>query len=150
VGNRAAVGHTNPYARRQAELRQIVTDAVSPHVEKIALRMAAKAACGDVQAAQLLFAYLLGKPTVAPNPDSLDLMEWELTDKSPTAHEVARCLTDSVPAGAAAEVVQRLLASRPDPVNEAMEQAKQTPSTVQALRDKRSGKKRKASAALSS
>jgi hypothetical protein len=147
-GNKFSRG--NPYARRQADLRNALAEAVTTEVlVKIARRLAGKACLGDVPSAQLLFAYLLGRPRLCPDPDALDLQEWRLVDASPTAHEVARALTDSVPAGAAAEVVQRLLGSRPDPVGEALEQAKESPGTVQALRDRRSGKRRQASPPLS-
>jgi hypothetical protein len=69
-GNKCARG--NPHHRRQAELRRIMTEAAAPHLEKIALRLTAKAACGDVQAAALLLSYVLGKPRLCPDPDQLD------------------------------------------------------------------------------
>jgi hypothetical protein len=82
AGNRAAVG--NPFNRRCARLRGLLLDAVSDDdVRAIARRLVQAAKEGDAAAAKLLFAYLMGRPTAAPDPDLLDRQEWELAQEGP-------------------------------------------------------------------
>src|SRR5262249_47350646 len=44
--------------------------------EAIADKLIAMAADGNIQAIKLLYAYTIGKPTAAPDPDQLDVQEW--------------------------------------------------------------------------
>jgi hypothetical protein len=76
-GNRGGPG--NPFARQVAALRKILLQAATPEVmEAIAGKLIELALKGDLRAIQLLFAYTLGKPAAAADPDQLDLEEWEL------------------------------------------------------------------------
>jgi hypothetical protein len=82
AGNRAAVG--NPFNRRCARLRGLLMDAVTDDdVRAIARRLVGAARRGDTAAAKLFFAYLMGKPTAAPDPDLLDRQEWQLAQEGP-------------------------------------------------------------------
>jgi hypothetical protein len=70
-GNRFGKGG-NPFARRQAELRAQLLEAVSAaEVFCIARSLTMAAIRGDVAAARLLFGYLLGQPGPVPDPDRL-------------------------------------------------------------------------------
>ncbi len=76
-GNR--FGHGNPFARRVAELRTLLLHQVKDEdLKQIANVLLAKAREGDLAAAKLLFTYVLGKPAEQPDPDRLDLDEWDL------------------------------------------------------------------------
>lgn len=71
-GNRFSKG--NPFSRRQCEMRAALAEAVGAEgVKRLGRKLLAKALCGSVEAAELLFAYLLGKPTPAMSVDRLDL-----------------------------------------------------------------------------
>src|SRR5882724_4255653 len=73
-GNRGGSG--NPFARQVAALRQALLDAVSPDdMAAVAQALVAKAKQGDVSAAKVLLAYLVGKPAPAPDPDRLAVDE---------------------------------------------------------------------------
>lgn len=81
-GNRASCG--NPFNRRCARLRSLLFDCVSDEdIKKIARQLVKAARQGDVAAAKVLFGYLIGKPTAAPDPDLLDRQEWLLSQEGP-------------------------------------------------------------------
>ena len=74
AGNRGGPG--NPFARQTAALRQALVNAVSEKdIADIAAVLLEKARQGDVAASRLVFAYALGKPAAAANPDTLDQEE---------------------------------------------------------------------------
>jgi hypothetical protein len=141
-------GRGNPHARRQAALRAVLFDAVGEdRLRGIATRLATLAENGDMEACKLLFAYLLGKPGAAPDPDRLDLEEWKLADAQPTVHELARALVDNVDARGACDHLRR---RQPQDAQQLSERivADANPSELLAARDKRSRRKRKASSAI--
>ena len=79
AGGRFASGNSggpgNPFARRVAELRIALFDAVTPEdLRYLAGQLVVLAKNGDLAACKLLFSYVLGKPAPAVNPDALD---WE-------------------------------------------------------------------------
>jgi hypothetical protein len=74
AGNRGGPG--NPFARQTAVLRQALVNAVSEKdIADIAAVLLEKARQGDVAASRLVFAYALGKPAAAADPDTLDQQE---------------------------------------------------------------------------
>jgi hypothetical protein len=82
-------GRGNPHARRQAALRAVLEDAVGEErLRRIAGKLADLAEQGNLEAAKLLFAYLLGKPREAPDPDRLDLEEWRLAANYPSRNAI--------------------------------------------------------------
>lgn len=87
-GNQVATG--NPFAKRTAELRTTLLDAVSPADLK---RMVAKMIClakdGDVQAFKVLMSYTVGKPSNAVDPDTLAAHAFKLLKELPTDDELA-------------------------------------------------------------
>jgi hypothetical protein len=97
------IGRGNPHARHQAALRRALQDAVGPErIARIALALAQKAEGGDVAAAKLLFAYLLGQPVVATDPDWLDVEELKLLTATPEVSLLGGA-ADQVPPGLALE-----------------------------------------------
>src|SRR5438874_2406394 len=56
--------------------------------------MAELALAGDVQAAKLVLAYAVGKPAAAPDPDRLDVEEWDhFKNTAPMTNEAEDLLT---------------------------------------------------------
>jgi len=78
-GNRGGPG--NPFARRVGELRKAMLEAVGEDgVRRIVGSLVKAAEGGDAAAAKLVFAYTVGTPGPAPDPDELDLHERRLDD----------------------------------------------------------------------
>ena len=129
-------------------MRSALVEAVGEEkLRAIACKLASMAAEGDVQAAALLFSYILGKPQAAPNPDTLDLEEWRLFDAQPTVAEILRMLLDNVSFNSALEAAQMHMM---ESFSERVKLDKRSFPTheVMALLDKRSSQKRKPSAPL--
>src|SRR5437870_6656618 len=72
-----AGGPGNPFARQTAQLRAALVQRVtSEDMGVIADELIFKARNGNLAAVKLLFQYVIGKPTVAVNPDTLDVQEF--------------------------------------------------------------------------
>src|SRR5437870_3167336 len=72
-----AGGPGNPFARQTAQLRSALVQRVtSEDMGVIADELIFKARNGNLAAIKLLFQYVIGKPTVAVNPDTLDVQEF--------------------------------------------------------------------------
>jgi hypothetical protein len=67
-------------------------------------RLYAAAVEGDWTAAKLLLAYAVGRAPGAVDADRLDLQEWEIVSRGPTAAQCLRLLLDGVDPKDAAEV----------------------------------------------
>jgi hypothetical protein len=112
-GNRCSLG--NPFARRLGALRSAFLNAVTDaEVAAVARKLADLAVSGDVQAAALFLSYAVGKPTVAMNPDALDLNEFALLDAAPTTSRVLANLVDTVDPAAAVELIRLAIMAQPD------------------------------------
>jgi hypothetical protein len=73
-----AGGPGNPFARRSAAARKACCEAVSHQdLVEIARALKDRARAGDVAAAKLALAYVVGKPTDVVEPDTLDLQEFQ-------------------------------------------------------------------------
>jgi hypothetical protein len=103
-------GPGNPFARRAAQLRRVLSMAVSDEdIEAVAHVLLEKAKAGDVAAARLLLSYAIGQPTAAVDPDTLDQQEWAIFRQVPVpAPEVERLLHD-VPIDFACELARALV-----------------------------------------
>jgi hypothetical protein len=103
-------GPGNPFARRTAQLRRVLSMAVSDEdIEAVAKRLLEQAKVGDVAAARLLLSYAIGQPTPAVDPDTLDQQEWAIFKQVPVpAPEVERLLHD-VPLDFACELARALV-----------------------------------------
>jgi hypothetical protein len=82
-------GPGNPFARHVAQLRSIMLNAVTADdLRAIIGKLLERAKAGDVAAAKLLLAYVLGKPAPAVNPDTLDWEELAQRLRCPPLTEV--------------------------------------------------------------
>ena len=71
-------GHGNPNYRKLAANRAAVLQAVTPDaVGKLAKKLLRRALDGDLAAAKIIFAYAVGRPDVAADPDIADRLEFE-------------------------------------------------------------------------
>jgi hypothetical protein len=71
-------GPGNPFARNCAKLRALLVQRVTPEdMGIIADALILKSRNGDLAATKLLFQYVLGKPTDAVNPDTIDIEEYK-------------------------------------------------------------------------
>lgn len=88
-------GPGNPFARRVAALRTALLKAVTEaDIDAIARQLVEQAKAGDVPACKLLFAYVLGKPAPAPNPDDLDWQELQQRFNCPPLPEAMAKIQD--------------------------------------------------------
>jgi hypothetical protein len=75
AGNRYGKG--NPHARRMAALRQaFLSAATEERMRELGEKLFAAALAGDWQAAKLFLLFVIGRPSDAVNPDTLDRDEW--------------------------------------------------------------------------
>ncbi len=71
-------GPGNPFARQTAALRRQLLQAVTQEdMAAICATLILRARAGSVPHVKLLFSYVIGKPTDAVDPDTLDLQEME-------------------------------------------------------------------------
>jgi hypothetical protein len=100
-------GPGNPFARRVAELRKVLLQAVSEEdLRVVAEQLVVKAKMGDLAATKLLFQYVLGKPAATVDPDAVDVEEVELYKRAPAHGDVTDILRGRVGAEAAAEMLR--------------------------------------------
>jgi hypothetical protein len=100
-------GPGNPFARQVAARRQALLDAVGPEdVAQVARKLHELALAGDVPAAKVLLAYVVGKPAQAVHPDRLDLDEVKLLLESPLGTEVLTHAAFGAPLGAAKQILE--------------------------------------------
>jgi hypothetical protein len=79
-----------------AALRQRIINRVRPaDLDQIVDGLVTKAKAGDFAATKLLLGYLVGKPAGVVNPDTLEMEEWQLRAKAPSADEQSQVMTRS-------------------------------------------------------
>jgi hypothetical protein len=85
----------NPFGRRVAQLRQAAVEAIAPDdVRAIMGKMIELGRAGNTRAAKLVLAYGIGTPVPAPNPDRLDVEEWNhFKETAPMVNELGDLLT---------------------------------------------------------
>src|SRR5262249_36117624 len=102
-GNKGGPG--NPFARQVAARPQALLAAGSDDdVAAVGKKLLALALAGDVPAAKVLLAHVLGKPAPAADPDHLDLSEFKLLASSPNVHTVGLAMAEGVNPGLAARL----------------------------------------------
>src|SRR5262249_30281846 len=103
-------GPGNPFARRTAQLRKALCEAVSAE-EMTALGrvLLQKATEGDMAAAKLLLAYAVGRPADVVNPDTLDFQEWQHFHQVPASPGAMHRILNCLPTELACELVRILL-----------------------------------------
>ncbi len=76
-GNKCGTG--NPFARQIAGFRKALCGALTDEdFAAMAQVLKAKALAGDLAAMKLLFTYVLGRPPESPNPDRLEIEDFQL------------------------------------------------------------------------
>jgi hypothetical protein len=104
-GNQGGPG--NPFARKVAELRQALVNFVTEDdMKHVAFILKEKAMGGDLAAIKLLFQYVLGKPQPAPDPDRLDVDEWQKTQEQSRPPEEMSKVMNGMPAALANRLTQ--------------------------------------------
>lgn len=84
-------GPGNPFGRYTALLREALVAAVTEEdMQAIVHKMIAMAKAGSIPAMRMLLQYVIGKPTAAPNPDRVQMDEWNYFKDS-------AAMTDDVP-----------------------------------------------------
>jgi hypothetical protein len=93
-------GPGNPLARQTAARRQAWLNSVTPQdIQDVAAKLTALAKEGNVQAAKLLLSYAIGKPQPAPQPDRMDVDEWDVyRQTTPMKKEAAAVMEAGLPA----------------------------------------------------
>jgi hypothetical protein len=98
-----------------AALRQaFLSVATEERMRELGEKVYAAAVAGDWQAAKLFLLFVVGRPGDAVNPDTLDLAEFQLLASAPSKGRMLLELIDSLPPGAAAELLGRARAKVPD------------------------------------
>jgi hypothetical protein len=91
-------GPGNPFARRLGAFRTAMCEsATDQDIKEITRILLTKARAGDLAAIKILFAYVIGKPAEAVDPDTLDFHEWKIFQQAPVRADAARQVLDSVP-----------------------------------------------------
>ncbi len=100
-------GRGNPFGRKVAALKTALLDSVgAAELVGIIRLFVGKAADGDTAAAKLLFQYVLGQPSKAPDPDALDQAEWQQYLTCPATAELLDKLLATMPHAAALAVLR--------------------------------------------
>jgi hypothetical protein len=144
-------GPGNPFARHVAQLRSALVQCVSEEdIRYIAKGLLVNAKLGHLPSVRVLLMYVLGKPSGAVNPDTLDIDEWRqlVQPLAQIAAELPEALM-TVPAATAADMVrsaqpyaQRMAGEEMTaPSPEACEQAKDEEARRQE-EEARTGKRR--------
>jgi hypothetical protein len=101
-------GPGNPFARHVAKLRSALVECVGEDdIRQIARGLLFSAKAGHLPSIRVLFMYVLGKPSCAVNPDTLDIEEWRqlVQPLAQIAAELPQVLM-TVPAATAADMVR--------------------------------------------
>ena len=103
-------GPGNPFARRVAELREVMLECVTDkEMEIIVGALMVQAMAGKLAAIKLLFQYVLGKPPATVEPDTLDLQEVEQYRQAPQPAVINDILGKRLPADYACNILRSTL-----------------------------------------
>ncbi len=105
-----AGGPGNPFNRQLAAFRKALLAAVTEDdIRAVTAELLRRARDGDVLAIRLLFAYVIGRPTDAVDPDTLDQQEWDIYHKHPARGEDILDLLQTLPPQTACLLVRTAL-----------------------------------------
>jgi len=91
-------------------MRRAMHEALSEEAMADTARMIQeKARAGDLAAAKLLYAYGIGRPTPAVNPDQLDVQELQMHQQAAVSPDSLRTIVDAMPVTVALTLVRGLL-----------------------------------------
>ena len=85
-----AGGPGNPFGRKLAANRAAILEAVTPEDVRLIMGvLREKALAGDLAAAKLVLQYAVGKPQPVPQPDRVNIEEWEIAAEERVPHAEA-------------------------------------------------------------
>ena len=100
-------GRSNPYTRQVAKNRQIVLEIMNEaELRLITQKLLSQALQGHVASIKLVFAYAIGKPDAAIDPDEVEALEWETRQRLSVPLAEVEALTGRVPVGQANAVAE--------------------------------------------
>jgi hypothetical protein len=113
-------GPGNPFAREVARLRAALVRAIdADKMTRLAHRLYEQALEGNVQAAELLLRYCIGRATPAVDPDDLDNDEWRRLRDVPSREEFTVSKVTGIDTAAAIEKMQSFR-EQSDPFDKSM------------------------------
>ncbi len=91
-------GPGNPYARKVAALRQSLMKHLGPReLYEIVRLLVGQAMCGNIESTKVLFQYVIGQAPQAPDPDGVNLAEWQQYVDNPATVDAVKKLLDTLP-----------------------------------------------------
>ncbi len=103
-------GPGNPFNRQLAAFRKaLVASVTEDDIRAVTAELLRRARDGDVLAIRLLFAYVIGRPTDAVDPDTLDQQEWDIYRRHPARGEDILDLLQTLPPQTACLLVRTAL-----------------------------------------
>src|SRR5947199_9441082 len=107
-GNKGGPG--NPFNRQVARMRQVLLESVSEDdLRAIVAEVVDQAKDGDLGAAKLVLAYVVGRPVPAVDPDRLDIEEIQVYQEEVTTAEQMTNPIEGMPAGLACEMLRGMM-----------------------------------------
>lgn len=108
VGNRGGPG--NPHARHCARMLELFRNSISDEeMHRLYRMLYTLAEAGDANATKLIFAYKIGKPLPAPNPDAIDRDEWEHYQQGAIESHEMKLVLNSLPASVGNDIARTAL-----------------------------------------
>jgi hypothetical protein len=103
-------GPGNPFARQLAAFRRALCQTVSKEdIQCLVRQLLERGKHGDINAIKVLFAYAVGRPTDAADPNALDLEEWQLYRQGRASAGDVSALFNSLPAELARAIARSVL-----------------------------------------
>ncbi len=123
-------GPGNPYARKIAALRQSLIKHLGPReLYEIVRLLVGQAMCGNIESTKVLFQYVIGKAPDAPDPDGVNLAEWQQYVDNPATAEAVTKLLDTLPHEQAVQALRGMWPAIISLRTEMMKNAAPTPGT---------------------
>jgi hypothetical protein len=114
-------GPGNPFTRQSAAFRKALCDTLSADdIHALTRTLLDKAKGGDVAAIKLLFAYTIGRPADAVNPDTLDVDELQCFRQQTLPPDMPMPPPVGVPTALACQVLRGLMPAREDAMRQAL------------------------------
>jgi hypothetical protein len=114
-------GPGNPFARQSAAFRKALCDSVTDDdIQALTRTLLEKARAGDIAAIKLLFAYTIGRPADAVNPDTLDVDELQCFHRQALPPDMPMPPPVGVPTALACQVLRGLMPAREDAMRQAL------------------------------
>jgi hypothetical protein len=120
-GNQGGPG--NPFARQVAAFRKAICQAVTDDdIRLLAQKLLEQAKQGDLASTKLLWLYTVGKPSHAVDPDTLDLQEWNIFQRTPADPGQVNAILRSMPVDLACTILRAAMPSLVEALQEGLAQ----------------------------